>query len=279
MAIAGAAADPRFCGSNFAYQHFPFVRFLDDMAELGRSKLELWGIAPHLYVPELVQTGAGGIRRLLRERGLAVHCFTPEQIMYPVNLASIEPWLLELSRRSMRDSIQVAADLGAPMMLVTTGRGYENQPTASSWARAVESLGALADIAAREGVDLLLEPLQRAETNLVTTAAELERMLTDVGRANLLIVLDTVAIAAARDTVDGYLHRFGERISHVHLADGIPTGHLAWGDGDLPLADYVRCLESAGYAGQYTFELFGNYASDPRNAIERCLNRAVASGV
>jgi fructoselysine 3-epimerase len=199
--------------------------------------------------------------------------------MYPVNLASDEPWLLELSRRSMRDSIQVAADPGPPMVLVTTGRGYENQPTVSAWSRAVESLGALADIAAREGLTLLLEPLQRNESNLVTTAEELERMLGDIGRVNVQVVLDTVAMAMAGDSVEDYVSLFGQRIRHVHLVDGKPNGHLAWGDGELPLTDYVHFLERSGYAGQYTFELFGNYANDPRNAIERCLNRAVASGV
>ncbi|GEM_PF-3746845 len=40
----------QFTGSNFAYQHLPFDTFLDDAADLGREKLELWGIAPHLHI-------------------------------------------------------------------------------------------------------------------------------------------------------------------------------------------------------------------------------------
>jgi fructoselysine 3-epimerase len=38
-------------GSNFAYQHHTLERCLDDMAGLGRTKVELWGIAP----PTLIQ--------------------------------------------------------------------------------------------------------------------------------------------------------------------------------------------------------------------------------
>lgn len=273
------AANARFCGSNFAYQYFPFSDFLDDMVELGRSKLELWGIAPHLHVPELTRTGGQHIRQLLLERELSVHCFTPEQIMYPVNLAADEPWLLEQSRRTMEQSIHIAAALEAPLMLVTAGRGYENRPTEAAWARAVDSLGALADVASTEGITLLLEPLQRSESNLVTNAEQLERMLADVGRVNVDVVLDTVALAVAGDSVEDYVNRFGQRISHVHLVDGKPNGHLAWGDGELPLTAYVRSLENSGYAGHYTFELFGNYANDPREAIERCLVRAAACGL
>lgn len=249
------------------------------MAELGRSKLELWGMAPHLYVPELARTGTQHIRQLLHERELSVHCFTPEQIMYPVNLAADEPWLLEKSRQTMEQSIHVAAALEAPLLLVTAGRGYEHQPTGAAWARAVDSLGALADVASRQGITLLLEPLQRSESNLVTNAEELERMLADIGRVNVEVVLDTVALAVAGDSVEDYVHRFGQRISHVHLVDGKPNGHLAWGDGELPLSGYVQSLEDSGYAGQYTFELFGNYANAPRDAIERCLIRAAARGI
>ncbi len=246
------------------------------MAELGRSRLELWGIAPQLYVPELERTGAGHIRRLLDQRGMEVHCFTPEQVMYPVNLAAEELWLRELSFQTMHDAVEVASELGAPRMLITAGRGYENQPAAGAWSRAADSLGRLADIAAARGVELLLEPLQAVESNLVNGVADLERMLADVGRANVAVVLDTVAMAAAGDTVEQYLAAFGDRLRHVHLVDGTPTGHLAWGDGELPLGDYVLALEGGGYDGQYTFELFGNYTSNPRGALEQCLGRAAS---
>jgi protein FrlC len=59
----------------------------------------------------------------------------------------------------------------------------------------------------------------------------------------------------------------------VHLIDGSPTGHLAWGDGDLPLLDIVTALDDHGYAGLATVELFGDghYALDPRPALARSL--------
>ena len=78
----------QFTGSNFSYQHLPFDRFLDDMVELGRERVELWGIAPQLHVPQLSSDEARGIRRRIADRGLTVHCLTPEQVIYPVNVAS-----------------------------------------------------------------------------------------------------------------------------------------------------------------------------------------------
>ena len=85
----------RITGSNFAYQHLSLERFLDDMATLEREHLELWGVAPHLHIPALGLADVRKIRRLLLERGLAVECLTPEQVAYPVNLASGTGWLRE----------------------------------------------------------------------------------------------------------------------------------------------------------------------------------------
>ena len=47
----------------------------------------------------------------------------------------------------------------------------------------------------------------------------------------------------------------------------------AWGDGDLPLGEYVAALAQNRYAGKITFEPFGNgsYALEPVETWKRCL--------
>lgn len=80
MAVPGL---DQVCGSNFAYQHHTLERCLDDMVELGRTTMELWGIAPHLHIPDIDGHGVKNVRKLLRERELTVACLTPEQVAYP----------------------------------------------------------------------------------------------------------------------------------------------------------------------------------------------------
>ncbi|WP_248963447.1 sugar phosphate isomerase/epimerase family protein [Sphaerisporangium perillae] len=60
----------RITGSNFAYQHLPFERFLDDAADLGRERLELWGIAAHLHIPQVGDAEARVVRRRAETHGL-----------------------------------------------------------------------------------------------------------------------------------------------------------------------------------------------------------------
>lgn len=271
-------------GSNFSYQHRPLAQCFDDLAALGRTAVELWGIAPQLHVPWLGDAEARAVRREAAERGLEVVCFTPEQVMYPVNIASPDTRLRAESVACFRRAAELAVELGAPKLFLTPGRGFEGEPVGAAWRRSVDALGEIAAYAARLGLECLLEPLQRVESNLVNSAADAARALADVGAANLGVALDTVAMAVAGDDVDAYFALLGGRVRHVHLIDGAPAGHLAWGEGELPLAEILAALDRHGYEGWMTVELFGDggYALDPRAPLERSLaavERALAGGV
>ncbi|MBB3729693.1 sugar phosphate isomerase/epimerase family protein [Nonomuraea dietziae] len=266
-------------GSNFAYQQLPFERFLDDAAALGRERLELWGIAPQFHIPQVSDAEARAVRRSAQARGLSVHCLTPEQVMYPVNVASPVTWLRAASIAMFRRAAELAAELGAELLLLTPGRGFEDEPLEAAWRRSVDAVGEIAAYAETLGVACVLEPLQRVESNLVNDSRTLARMLDEIGSSNVGAVLDTVGMAVAGESVDDYFDSLGDRVRHVHLVDGSPAGHLAWGDGRLPLAEYLTALERRGYGGRMTFELFGDgtYAFDPRPVVERCLSAVTSA--
>ena len=77
----------RFAAMNMIYNRHSFGYFLDSMERLGVSNFELWTGAPHPnnFVPSLRDTQALG--KELRRRGLNVVCLTPEQCLYPQNIA------------------------------------------------------------------------------------------------------------------------------------------------------------------------------------------------
>jgi protein FrlC len=273
-------------GSNFSYQHRPLAECFDDLAELGRDRVELWGIAPHLHVPWASDAEARGIRRLAADRGLSILCLTPEQVMYPVNVASPDTRLRAASVAMFRRAAELAVELGATRLFLTPGRGFESEPVAAAWRRSVDAIGEIAAYAGTLGLDCVLEPLQRVESNLVNSAADAARMIGEIAAPNLGVALDTVAMTVAGDDVDAYFAELGELVRHVHLIDGTPAGHLAWGAGDLPLGDILAALGRHGYTGPITVELFGDgtYAFDPKPvlagslaAIERELEASIAA--
>jgi protein FrlC len=268
-------ARSQLIGSNFAFQHYPFERVAKAMQDFGMREIELWGVAQHLDLFHAGDARVESVRRILEDHGLSTWCFTPEQVIYPINIASGDAELREASVQRFCRAADICAALGARYLFLTSGRGYETDAQETAWQRSVESLTRIAAHAGKLGVRCLLEPLQRVESNVLLDAPGVRRMLDQIGADNFDVVLDTVGMAAAGDTVGGYLHLFGARIAHVQLVDGTPAGHLVWGDGTLPLGDYLTELAEAGYTGKITFEPFGNgsYALDPIAAWKRNLAR------
>jgi protein FrlC len=279
-------APSQLIGANFCFQHYPFDKVAKLLSDLGMREIELWGVAQHLDLFHATDARVDSVRRVLTDHGLSTWCFTPEQVLYPINIASGDDNLRADSIERFCRAADICAILGARYLFLTSGRGYETEAPESAWDRAVDSLARIAEHARRSGVRCLLEPLQRVETNILLDAKGLRRMLENIGADNMDVVLDTVAMATAGDSVADYFSLFGPRLAHVQIVDGTPAGHLVWGDGTLPLGRYVSELAESGYAGKITFEPFGNgsYALDPvaawkRNlaAIEPYLDRASVS--
>lgn len=198
---------------------------------------------------------------------------------YPVNISSGADWLREQSVRLFLRAAEICSELQSPLLFLTAGRGYEDEPVGPAWERSVTGLRAVTARAEELGVVCVLEPLQRVESNLVTDVSSLARMLHDVGSPALGGVIDTVATAVAGDHISDYRQAFGDRVQHVHLVDGAPGGHLAWGDGTLDLNEILLGLSELNYQGALTFELFGDgsYALEPRTAVEKGLHAVEVS--
>lgn len=264
---------PELIGSNFGFHHYSLEYFLGGMAELGLESIEFWAIAQHYDFLGGGPSAAARIMQKINSSGLQVHCLTLEQVMYPINIASADGGLRARSVEHFKRAADLASGLGAPLMFVTTGQGLLDVPRETTWNRSVESIQEIVQHASSCGVTCVLEPLQPHESDLVNSLSDMVHFLSDVDDDRLQVVLDTVAMAAAGDTVDDYFTAFGDRVGHVQFVDGTPAGHLAWGEGNLPLAKYARRIQEHGYRGKVAFEVFGppSYRQDPIAGLRSCL--------
>jgi protein FrlC len=212
------------------------------------------------------------IKKEINRRDLSVVCFTPEQCVYPINLAAKEDRLREKSIQYFIKSAEAAKELGAPMLLVTPGWGYENEGPGEAWKRTRDSLERLSTVAADLDLTLAFEPLTRVESNLVFNSKSLKRMLDEVNSPNLKGMIDTIPMAMANEDFTDYFRLLGEDLVHIHFIDGKPEGHLVWGDGVLPLEKYIHQLNEIGYKGFLTLEYTSyQYVQNPDEAMERSL--------
>lgn len=264
-------ASSQLIGANFSFQHYPFETCAAAMRDFGFTQIELWGAAPHLDIFRATDGDVKALKNCLDRYGLGVRSLTPEQVLYPVNIASGDNAYRDASIAHFMRAAEIAATLGSDYLFLTPGRGFENEPGTCAWDRSAEALGKIVTYVKNLGLRCLLEPLQRVESNVVNDAAGLARMLEDIPADTVDVVLDTVAMATAGDTVQDYLRLFKDRLTHVQLVDGTPAGHLVWGDGDLPMGGVIDELIAGEYTGTLTFEPFGDgtYALDPQDAWAR----------
>lgn len=257
------------------YWHYSFDYFLDSMERCQIKNIELWAGAPHYCFDDHQTRGEANrkiamMRRKIEDRGMKVIMLTPEQLNYPINLAGHEDGYRRKSLDYFFRYMDDALEFGTDRLFVTSGWGLLDEPREDAWKRSVDSMQILCDRAKQTGVKLVLEQLQPYESNLVTTAVDMQRLLAEVGSDALFCCVDIVAMAVAGDMLESFLIPLGNRVNHIHFADGNPSGHYVWGDGNLPMMEYIYTLETHQYSEYLTLEINDSiYWTDPHQSIAR----------
>ncbi|MCZ8519897.1 TIM barrel protein [Paenibacillus mucilaginosus] len=198
------------------------------MSELGVDHIELWAGEPHLYVYRSILGNMRSVRKQVRARGMKIVCYTPEQCIYPYNIAASDAHWRHKSVEYFMENLYAALELGTDTMLITSGIGDFAAAPEESWKYARESIFQLCRIAEQEGLTLALEPLTPFESNLITDVRGVRRMIDEIGSPALQGMLDTVAMQLAGEVPEDYFALL-PKVCHVHLidGDGRSDAHLA----------------------------------------------------
>ena len=157
-------------------------------------------------------------------------------------------------------------------MLVSPGWGLLDVPREESRAWSDECLFRIAEAASSYGIRLALEHLTPQSSNLLTSCRDVTDTLDRIGHPSLAAVLDLGQMSVFGEHVSDYIRLLGAKLVHVHVMDGAPARHLAFGDGILPVEEMLRELEASGYTGRYTLEINdGRYAARPHEALAQCV--------
>jgi len=106
-------------------------------------------------------------------------------------------------------------------------------------------------IAAEAGVILVIEPLNKGETNIINTVDEGAELARRVGHPNVRLLADTYHMATDGDPPEA-IRRAGELIAHVHCAEA--AGRVPVGFGGEDHRPYFRALKDIGYDGRVSIE-------------------------
>ncbi|MBR6058267.1 MAG: sugar phosphate isomerase/epimerase [Victivallales bacterium] len=203
------------------------------------------GMSEHLVLDSHWRKCCTAIKKLIKEYDLPVQAM--EQ-------PSQDPKIMKMA-------FQAATEIGCPVVNCGPGGKMGDEAT---FQQSVDSLGKLAELAAKYGVTLCAKAhVGAAIWNTPTTL----KLLEAVNHPNFGLDMDPSHIYRANENPVDAIAAVISRIKHVHIRDckgrqqgpGEPCNQ-ANGRGDIDLLGYIRVLRKYNYDGPIDLEVIGTKA-------------------
>ncbi|MFQ3549713.1 MAG: sugar phosphate isomerase/epimerase family protein [Armatimonadota bacterium] len=115
------------------------------------------------------------------------------------------------------------------------------------------------------GITLVLEPLNKKETNIVNSVAEGAELVRAVDYPSMKLLADLYHVDEENEPLQNIIDA-GDLIKHTHTAD---TGRLYPGSGSYDHKGFFTALKSIGYNDRMSVEcIFKDFESECRKSIE-----------
>ncbi|MEN9634023.1 MAG: hypothetical protein RL077_2427 [Verrucomicrobiota bacterium] len=270
MTAAPSFAPPRLrfgcCGSMIAPATDPVgIAIVENLAEFGYDYIEL-------SLRDLAVLPAPALATLssrLHRSGLACEVcnnFFPPEIRLTGPATDLPAAL-----RYAEHALATAAHLGASAVIFGSS-GARNVPGGfpldAAWVQLRDLLIGLAPIAARHGITIAIEHLNRGESNILNSVAEAWRMAQEVAHPRVRLLLDAYHLLVENEPL-AIIAQVAPAIAHVHVAQG--TDRLFPAGTEAPLAAFFSALRATGYAQRCSVEAYPrDFITDAPRALATC---------
>lgn len=192
----------------------------------------------------------------LSELGLVVSAFATGRMCIEDSLCLSDTNLVtrELLFERLVDFIQLAAHFKASL-IVGGVRGKltgDDRQRSEQRKSAIDTLRQCAEIAGELGVNLLVEPINRYETNFINTAQDGIELIEAIGHPCVKLLLDTFHMNIEEIDPCITIRNVGTHLGYVHFAD---SNRQAPGWGHINFSVIVEALAGIGYQGFINAEI------------------------
>jgi D-psicose/D-tagatose/L-ribulose 3-epimerase len=260
--LAAAKAPSRFAICSETFAGMDFVSACRAAARIGYRGIEiepshlLSGPAPDPAA--LSASRRTQIRKTIRDEGMdcvGLHSFLKAPAGLHLTIA--DAGVRQRSWDYFSRLIDLAADLAdEPHMILGSSKqrqAVDGTTPAEAKRRLIEGLAAMAPLAQRRGVKILMEPLAPHLCNVINSLAEAMDVVTAVANPAVATMFDCHNTAGEKKPVDVLIREYYPHILHVHLneMDGQRPGA-----GSFPFGLVLRTLRESGYRGWLSVEVF-----------------------
>ena len=173
------------------------------------------------------------------------------------SLCSPEASRRRLCRDSLLELFDFTAELGAgsvnmpPVLIQDNPVRFPKGADAEQDRLLIEQLPALGDEASKRGIELLIEPVNRSETDYLTTVGHAARICEAVHYPAIGLTPDFYHMRLEETDISSALREAMPWIRHIHVAEDT---RVEPGPGQLDFLPGFRVLRELGYAGLIEIE-------------------------
>lgn len=200
--------------------------------------------------------------KLLQQNNLEVSCLTTGQIFtkYHLYLTNPDRILRQRAIDTFYDLVDIAERFGT-MINMGRVRGFYSDGQTAEQAEAlfIDALSYIVDKAAKKNVPVIVEPLNRYETNFINNARQCADLLRWLAPEYCGIMLDLFHMNLEEVRLGQTFVDFGSQIKYVQFAD---SNKLAPGWGHIDFDDVFDGMHRAGYDGWCGVEVLAKPSAD-----------------
>lgn len=260
------------CGSMISpHQDSLGVEIVEELAGFGFDYLEL-------SFRDLAALSEPDVARLQRRiEAVGIRCeacnnFFPAAVRLTGPEASL-PRAIEYSTRAL----ERAAQIGVTVVVFGSADAKNvppGYPYSDAWRQIVELLQTLGPVAGKLGITIVIEPLNRRESNIICTAAEGLKLVREVAHPNIQLLIDYYHLRLENEA-PGIILEAGNALRHLHF--GEPAGRVFPLEASPEHQAFFAHLRRIGYNGRCSIEAYTrDFSSDARRAL--AVLKAAAEG-
>ena len=242
----------------------PLQEAVRRIADMGFKYFELMSAPPHCWPRDWSAADRTAFRRLYESLGLHLSSVNPTFL--DLNMASPNTGIREETIRQLRETVQLAHDIGAGIVVAISGRKHLLLAPDQSylWGLVKGALESLLADCERLGVILGLEN----GYNVTHTAELMVQMCRDLPHPKLKLVYDVANATMVESPLDG-LELVAKDLALLHLSDTDDKvwGHDRIGTGVIDFAAVTEKVKKISYAGPTIIEIVDRRLPDESNRI------------
>jgi D-psicose/D-tagatose/L-ribulose 3-epimerase len=178
------------------------------------------------------------------------------------DISSQDEAVVRRGEELLANAVKAVRDIGGNKLggiLYSAHTKYNSLPTEQGWKNSVAAIAKTAQLAKSAGVDLVLEIVNRFETNLLNTTAQGLKFIEETGSNHVLLHLDTFHMNIEEANPAAAIRLAGDKLGYFHIGES-NRGYL--GDGVIDFDLIFDALLDINYQRDIVFESFSGAVVD-----------------